>query len=89
MQHFQRAWEINPRSSVAVHNLAVALALQGRLDEAVACGRKAVEIQPNSAALHCALAIALAMQDRLDEALASYRQDRWNLSPTIRWPTRA
>src|SRR5262245_37279973 len=62
-------------TSGAVHyNLGAALADKGRLDEAIACYRKAIEIAPKDARAHHNLAAALAGKGQLDEAIASYRK---------------
>jgi tetratricopeptide (TPR) repeat protein len=57
----------------AHHNLAYALAKQGKLDEAVAQYREALEIQPRYAETRYNLGIALSRQGKLDEAIAQYR----------------
>ena len=46
----------------------------GRLDEALACHRRAVDLRPDYALAHHNLSLALQGQGRLDEAAASYRR---------------
>ena len=53
---------------------AVALKDQGKLDEAVACYRRALELKPDYAEAHNNLGIALKDQGKLDEAVACYRR---------------
>jgi tetratricopeptide (TPR) repeat protein len=50
VQHLTRVIDINPRSADAYRNLAIALSLQGRLDEAIAHDRAALRLQPDSTA---------------------------------------
>ena len=47
---------------------------QGKLDEAVACYRRALELKPDHAEAHNNLGNALKDQGKLDEAVACYRQ---------------
>ena len=47
---------------------------QGKLDEAVACYRRALELKPDYAAAHNNLGNALQAQGKLDEAVACYRR---------------
>ena len=53
---------------------ALALADQGKLDEAIAAYRQAIDIKPDYAEAHSNLGIALADQGKLDEAIAAYRR---------------
>jgi tetratricopeptide (TPR) repeat protein len=52
----------------------IALAGQGRLEEAEACFRRLIRLQPDSAETHNLLAAVLAAQARGEEAIAHYRQ---------------
>src|SRR5258707_4305209 len=54
-------------------DLGLALAAQGKLDEAVAAYRQAIGIKSNYAEAHSNLGLALAAQSKLDEAVAAYR----------------
>ena len=65
----------NPNSSMARNNLGVIYFDKGRLDEAMACFRKALEIQPDSANAHFNLGHILFRQGRLDEAAAHFQRD--------------
>ncbi len=47
---------------------------RGRLDEAIACFRKAVELNPKLAPVHNRLGWALATKGRLEEAIACYHK---------------
>ena len=53
---------------------AIALKDQGKLDEAVACYRRALELKPDYAEAHNNLGNALKDQGKLDEAVACYRR---------------
>ncbi len=54
----------------------IALAEQGKLDEANECHGRALEWSPNDAESHRGLAFVLAKQNKLDEAVAAYRRAR-------------
>ena len=90
--HLQKAVDIQPDSAEVHSNLGIALAADGRLDEAVTQFRKALEVQPDSAEAHYNLGDALAKQGRLDEALAAtctavelaLRQDKKTLADALR-----
>ena len=43
---------------------------QGKLDEAIACFRRALELKPDVAETHSNLGVALKEQGKLDEAIA-------------------
>ena len=58
----------------AHNNLGNALKDQGKLDEAVACYRRALELKPDFAEAHNNLGNALKDQGKLDEAIACYRR---------------
>lgn len=47
---------------------------QGKLDEAIACHRKAIEIDPKDGGFHNNLGFALSKQGKLDEAIACFRK---------------
>ncbi len=55
-------------------NLTEMCRLAGRLDEAVAAGRKAVTLNPDYAEAHNNLGIVYYERDELDEAIACYRR---------------
>ncbi len=56
------------------HNLGIALAGQGKVDEAVAAFREAIRLKPDYAEAHNNLGIALAGQGKVDEAVAEHRE---------------
>ena len=58
----------------AYYNLGNVLKDQGKLDEAVACYRRALELKPDFAEAHNNLGNALKDQGKLDEAVACYRR---------------
>ncbi len=62
------------RDAGALHNLGVAYAKLGRLDEAVASFREALELNPRSAGSHRNLGLALREQRKLTEALTHYAE---------------
>lgn len=57
-----------------LNNLGVALKRQGKLDEAIACYRKAIELDPKYAIVHNNLGGTLQSQGKLDEAIACWRK---------------
>ena len=65
---------MQPDSAEAHNNLGGALKDQGKLDEAVACCRRALELKPDYTDAYINLGIALKDQGKLDEAVACYRQ---------------
>ena len=69
----REAIRLQPDDADAHSNLGLALAAQGKLDEAIAEYREAIRLQPDSAEAHYNLGIALAHQGKLDEAVAEYR----------------
>ena len=71
---------------MAHSNLGVALQARGRLDEAIACFRKAIELDPKFAMAHNNLGVALRDQGKLDEAIACYRK-AIELDPKYAVPT--
>jgi len=61
-------------------NLGIALAAQGKLDEAIAAFREALRLNPDRALAHSNLGIALALQGKLGEAITEFR-DAQRLKP--------
>ncbi|MDD5628894.1 MAG: tetratricopeptide repeat protein, partial [Elusimicrobia bacterium] len=62
----------NPSSCLAHTNVGLALAEQGRLDEAIRHYRLALQAQPDSDWAHNNLGVALVRQGRLEEAIRHY-----------------
>jgi Flp pilus assembly protein TadD len=58
----------------ALCNLGLALARQGKVDEAIARFRAAIRIKPNHGAAHNNLGLALEAQGKFDEAITEYRK---------------
>lgn len=71
---FRRAAAAAPDSAVAHSKLGVALAHQGRLDEAIAEFSKAVALQPTYAPAYSNLGNAYRESGMLAEALAAYER---------------
>ena len=67
-------WNLKPDYAEAHNNLGNALKDQGKLDEAVACYRRALELKPDYAEAHNNLGVAFKDQGKLDEAVACYRR---------------
>ena len=65
---------MKPDYAQAHNNLGVALKDLGKLDEAVACCRRALELKPDYAEAENNLGNALAEQGKQVEALACYRR---------------
>ena len=63
-----------PDFACAHTNLGICSRRQGKLDEAIACYRKAIELDPKYACAHNNLGNALSDQGKLDEAIACYRK---------------
>src|SRR5262249_52226267 len=74
------ALAVRPRSPVAHHNLGVALARKGLLDDAVAEYREAIRQKPDFAPAYDGLGNALSKQGLLDEAIAA-QQTAIRLNP--------
>ena len=70
---FTAAVSVRPRSPVAHSNLGVALASQGRLEEAIAEWREAVHLKPDYADPHNNLGVILLDQGKYGEAAAQGR----------------
>ena len=75
------ALAIAPDNLAALNNLGTALANQGtvsgdpgKVQEAIACFRKALQTDPASKVTHYNLAVALAGQGQTEDAIRQYRQ---------------
>ncbi len=69
----EQALEIAPGNAEVHNNLGLALAAEGRIDEAMAHYRKVLESRPDDALTHNNLGNALAGLGRFDEAATHYR----------------
>jgi serine/threonine-protein kinase len=70
---FREAIRIDIQYANAHHNLAVALAGQGKLDAAIAEDREAIRLQPDYVEAHRSLGIELGDQGKVEEAIFEYR----------------
>jgi Flp pilus assembly protein TadD len=71
---FTHAIEVTSGNFLAESSLGVALAAQGKTEEAIAHYRKAIAILPTFVDAHYNLAVDLARLGRTDEAISSYRK---------------
>jgi tetratricopeptide (TPR) repeat protein len=74
LRWYQAAVAAAPANAAAHHNLGVALATKGELDEAIACYRKAIASDPQHAMAHSNLGVALHRKGEADEAIACFRK---------------
>jgi Flp pilus assembly protein TadD len=72
MAHYSEAVRIKPDFLEAYNNLGIALASQGRIDEAITQYTDALRIKPDFLEARLNLGIALARQGRVDEAIRQY-----------------
>ena len=63
-----------PESAEANNDFGVALAAQGRIDDAMARYRRAISLKPDSAHTHINLGAALASKGRLADAITHYER---------------
>ncbi len=66
--------KLKPDLAKAHNNLGLALAGQGKLDQAVAHYAEALRLKPDLAAAHSNLGLALAAQGHLDQAVSHYAE---------------
>ena len=71
---WSRVLAVRPRTEIAHVNLGIALAEQGKVEEAIAHYREALGIRPDHAEVHGDWGIALAGQGKVEEAIAHYRE---------------
>jgi protein O-mannosyl-transferase len=69
-----RALAVTTGNNIAHNNLAIVLADQGKLDEAIAHYSEALRIKPDYATARNNLGLALADEGKLDEAIAHYSE---------------
>jgi protein O-mannosyl-transferase len=81
IEHYRTALAIAPDNLAALNNLGTALAQEGsapgskgKVEEAMACFRKALQIDPASKVSHYNLAVALSSKGETEEAIAEYRK---------------
>jgi TolB-like protein/Tfp pilus assembly protein PilF len=79
---FRRAFTLNPNYAFAHDQFGLALALQGRLDEGLAEGKRAIELDPLSPEITIDAATALAWQGKYEEAKQEARK-AGDLDPTF------
>ncbi len=82
---YRRAFALNPNYSFAHDQFGILLALQGRLDEAVAEGKRASELDPLSPQIPVDALMAFAWQGNFQQAKELARKAA-NLDPTYFFP---
>ncbi len=82
---FHRAFALNPNYAFAHDQFGVGLALQGRLDEALAEGKRAIELDPLSPEITLDVASAFAWQGKYEVAKQQARK-AGDLEPTFFLP---
>ena len=70
----QEATRLAPEFADAFHNLAGALDRAGRLDEAIAAGRRSFRLEPRNAQYHRTLARLLREHGDMEEAAEQLRK---------------
>jgi tetratricopeptide (TPR) repeat protein len=68
----RKALELNPKNATVHSTLGVALARQGKLDEAIRYFTEAVHLNPNDIDAHYSLGQAMARQGKSDEAIRHF-----------------
>ena len=84
-REFRRAFELNPNYALAHDQFGLALAFQGRLDEAIAEGKRAAELDPLSPQIPIDNAMALIFQGSYEAAKRQARRAA-ELDPTFFFP---
>lgn len=69
---FEHTLQVTSGNSLIHNNLGIALARQGRVEEAIAHYRDALTIDPMNVKSHINLGVALVDRGRLEEAIAQY-----------------
>lgn len=73
---YQKALELNPTYTDALHGLTQAYARQGKLDDAIATARRISEIDPDDVLAHTSLSRLLQQQGKKAEAEEEANQAR-------------
>jgi Flp pilus assembly protein TadD len=73
-QSLTRAFELNPKSAVAIFMAALAAASEGKPQEAEEYLRRAIALQPDNSRFHCHLGILLMRQTEYTKAEESLRR---------------
>ena len=84
-REFRRAFALNPNYAFAHDQFGLALAFQGRLDEAITEGKRAAELDPLSAQIPIDNSVALMFQSRY-EAAKEQAGRAAELDPTFFFP---
>jgi serine/threonine-protein kinase len=71
---YQQALHLDPHSAPTHNNFGLALAAEGRTEQATAAFRKAIELDPNYAQAHYNLGIALKDKVRMEEVIPHFRK---------------
>lgn len=73
---YQKALELNPAYTDALHGLAQAYAQQGKLDDAIAAARRISALDPDDVLAHTSMSRFLQQQGKKEEAEAEANQAR-------------
>ncbi len=71
---YEHTLKVTRRNPLAHNNLGLALAAQGKMDQAVAQYNEALRLKPDYALAHNNLGLALAAQGKMDQAMAQYAE---------------
>ncbi|MGD0828239.1 MAG: tetratricopeptide repeat protein [Desulfobaccales bacterium] len=71
---YEHALKVTRGNSVIHNNLGLALAAQGKMDQAMAHYAEALRLKPDYAMAHNNLGVALAGQGKMDQAMAHYAE---------------
>ena len=78
LEYHRRALELKPDSALLASNLGNCLKQQGRLDEAIACYRRAVELDLGSARIHSNLLLLLLLRQQETAETLLAEHELWN-----------
>ncbi len=71
---FEHSLKVTRGNCTIETNLALALAAQGKMDQAIAHYTEALRLRPDLAVIHHNLGMALAAQGKMDQAMAQYAE---------------